>query len=170
MGLMENGLHAGSTQPINAGHTCPKHVDLSCGATRGPQNGCRPARPRDRPTSPCHCTTASHESGTSKGVSVSLQVPNVQASGCVQGDAVSRTPSPRARVSTPGFFRGRPPFAPFARAAAALAGEVARPARRARALTIQSCVPNTPATSAGTYRSTSSFGQWRLKPRPSTST
>ena len=47
-------------------------------------------------------------------------------------------------------LRGLPPFAPFARAAAALAMDVARPAWRARALLIHSRVPNTPATSAGT--------------------
>ena len=47
-------------------------------------------------------------------------------------------------------LRGRPPFAPFFRDAAALATEVVRPAWRARAFPIQSRVPNTPATSAGT--------------------
>lgn len=47
-------------------------------------------------------------------------------------------------------LRGRPPFAPFARAAAALAGDVFRPACLAMALLIQSLVPKTPATRAGT--------------------
>lgn len=47
-------------------------------------------------------------------------------------------------------IRGRPPFAPFARAAAALAGDVELPAWRASALAIQLRVPNTPATRAGT--------------------
>jgi len=46
-------------------------------------------------------------------------------------------------------FLGRPPLAPLARAAAAFAGVVDRPACRAIALLIQSLVPNTPATSAG---------------------
>ena len=40
-------------------------------------------------------------------------------------------------------FRGLPPFAPFARAAAAFAGELTLPARRASSL-IQALVPNTP--------------------------
>ena len=48
------------------------------------------------------------------------------------------------------LLRGRPPFAPFARDAAVLVGEVARPAVRAHSLAIQSRVPNTPATRAGT--------------------
>ncbi len=47
-------------------------------------------------------------------------------------------------------LRGRPPLAPFERAAAALAGEVAWPARRASSRVIQARVPKTPDTSAGT--------------------
>jgi len=38
-------------------------------------------------------------------------------------------------------FRGRPPFDPFLRAAAALAGDLACPALRASAFAIQSRVP-----------------------------
>ena len=55
-------------------------------------------------------------------------------------------------------LRGRPPFAPFARAAAALAGEVARPARRASSL-IQARVPNTPFSRPRNERSASRDGQ-----------
>jgi hypothetical protein len=47
-------------------------------------------------------------------------------------------------------LRGRPPFAPFARAAAAFAGEVAWPAMRASSRAIQAREPKMPDTSAGT--------------------
>ena len=47
-------------------------------------------------------------------------------------------------------LRGRPPVAPLARAAAALAGDLARPAMRARSPAIQARVPKMPATRAGT--------------------
>ena len=47
-------------------------------------------------------------------------------------------------------FRGRPPILPFAREAAALAGDLACPARRASAFSIQRLVPKTPETNAGT--------------------
>ena len=46
-------------------------------------------------------------------------------------------------------FRGRPPFAPFARAAVAFDGEVLLPATRAKSRAIQAFVPKIPATSAG---------------------
>ena len=46
----------------------------------------------------------------------------------------------------PAAFRSLPPFAPFARAAAALASDVPRPARAASRL----AVPNTPLICPGT--------------------
>ena len=52
----------------------------------------------------------------------------------------------------PARFLGRPPFAPFAREAAAFATLVVRPACRAHCFAIHAFVPNTPATVAGTYR------------------
>ena len=54
-------------------------------------------------------------------------------------------------------FRGRPPFAPLERAAAALAADVARPARRA----IHALVPKMPAIRPGSDRSTSNACQCR---------
>ena len=47
-------------------------------------------------------------------------------------------------------LRGRPPLAPLERAAAAFAGDLARPATRANSRAIQARVPKTPATRAGT--------------------
>lgn len=59
----------------------------------------------------------------------------------------------------PAVLRGRPPFAPLVRDAAALAGDFIWPACRARARLIHAFVPKTPDTSAGTYKSASSAGQ-----------
>lgn len=59
--------------------------------------------------------------------------------------------------------RGRPPLAPFARAAAAFALEVIRPARRA----IWEAVPSRPTSRPGTDKSTSSAFQCRPDPVPS---
>ena len=66
----------------------------------------------------------------------------------VTSQYVRTLPRPYPRAD----FRGRPPFAPFARAAAALAGDLARPASRA----IWDPVPNNPASKPGTDRSASS--------------
>ena len=68
----------------------------------------------------------------------------------VEGARKGCTRPPLRRPRQPACLRGRPPLAPLAREAAALAGEVALPAVRAHSLAIQSRVPNTPATKAGT--------------------
>jgi hypothetical protein len=59
-------------------------------------------------------------------------------------------------------LRGRPPFAPFNRAAATLAGDFVRLAMRASWLAIHLRVPKMPDTKAGTKRSTSKAGQGKL--------
>ena len=64
-------------------------------------------------------------------------------------------------------FLGRPPFAPLARAAAALVGEVAAPPRRASSR-IHALLPKMPTTSEGMLKSASNFSQCKPKPLPST--
>src|SRR5208337_5107800 len=86
------------------------------------------------------------------------------------GPAVAGCQAGAPRSTQPyAVLRGRPPLAPFVRAAAAFAGDVTGPAPRTDTRAIHARVPKTPDTSAGTYRSTSNVGQCRLKPIPSTS-
>ena len=68
-----------------------------------------------------------------------------QGRGLVDETRPRRPSQPVAAV-----FRGRPPLAPLARAAAAFVGDFVRPARRANSLAIQARVPKMPETSAGT--------------------
>lgn len=67
-----------------------------------------------------------------------------------QGPRGRGLPRPAATRQVRATFLGRPPLAPFARAAAAFAGEVLLPAARASSRVIQRRAPNMPATSAGT--------------------
>ncbi len=64
------------------------------------------------------------------------------------------------------FFRGRPPFLPFSRTAAAFAGEVADPP--CRPIDAAERSGNASAINSGTDRSTSRSGHRRALPRPST--
>src|SRR5437762_1675545 len=76
---------------------------------------------------------------------------------------------PYALVRAVARPRGRPPFRPFLRAAAALAAEDRRPPTRPNSA-IHSGPANTDDTSPGTLRSTSRASQCRPPPRPRTST